>query len=237
MAQKATQAAAGRPTRPQADQQAHRGADGALPRAHADLGRVLHPRQEGDAGRRPLLLPAQRPVARLHRPRQGRAGLGRRRRRVRRLPQRLRRHVHRPREPGRRRGRQGAPRRGHPLRRPDRGLDRRRREPGRALRPAPVALHELRHRVDDGGDPPGARRDRPRPDHQGRGLLRRPPRRGDGLLLPRPRRARPAREPEPGPVRLGLPAGAGRADPPGPLQRPRDPRGHLQGLRGQDRRA
>ena len=41
-------------------------------------------------------------------------------------------------------------------------------EPGRALRASPVALLELRHRVDDVGDPPRPRRDRAGPDHQDR---------------------------------------------------------------------
>ena len=103
---------------------------------------------------------------------------------------------------------------------PDQRLDRLCAEPGRALRPSPVALHELRDGVDDGGDPPRPRSDRARPDHQGRGLLRRPSRRGDGLLLSRPRRARPAREPERGPVRPRLPAGDRRSDGAGALQRP-----------------
>ena len=193
MAQKAT-ASEGTLDR-KADQQAHRGADGALPGAHAHLGGVLRPCPQGDAGRRPLLLPAERPLAGLHRPRQGRARLGRRRRRVRGLPQRLRGDVRRPCESSHRRRRQGTHRPRNPLRGSDRGLDRLGAEPGRALRPPPVALLQLRHRVHDVGDPPRPRRHGSRPDHQDRGLLRRPPRRRDGLLLPGPRRARPSREP------------------------------------------
>ena len=46
---------------------------------------------------------------------------------------------------------------GHPLRRPHRRLDRRGRGVDRPLRPDPVALHELRHRVDDGRGPPRPR--------------------------------------------------------------------------------
>ena len=110
-------------------------------------------------------------------------------------------------------------------------------EPGRALRTAPVALLELGDRVHDVGDPSRSRCDRARPDHQDRGLLRRPPRRGDGLLLPRARRARPAREPQPDSLRRRLPAGGCRADPPGAIQRPGDPRGNAEEVRGQDRRA
>ena len=40
---------------------------------------------------------------------------------------------------------------------PDRGLDRRRRGAATSLGSPPLALHELRHRVDDGRDPPRAR--------------------------------------------------------------------------------
>ena len=55
-----------------------------------------------------------------------------------------------------------------------------RRGARRPLRPAAVAVHQLRHRVDDGRGPPRARRHRPRPDPEDRGLLPRPPRLGDG---------------------------------------------------------
>ena len=50
----------------------------------------------------------------------------------------------------------------HPLRRPDRRLDRRRRGADAPLRPAAVALQQLRHRGDDGRRPPRPRRHRPR---------------------------------------------------------------------------
>ena len=167
--------------------------------------RVLRPRPQGDAGRRPLLVPAQRPMAGLHRARQGRAGLGRRRQRVRRLPQRLRGDVHRARQPDRRRGGQGPPRPGNPLRRPHQRLDRGRREAGERFglpqwrftnsgtESTMSAIHLARGATD---------RD---VHHQDRGLLRRPPRRGDGLLLPGPRRARPPREPQPVPFGAGYP--------------------------------
>ena len=51
----------------------------------------------------------------------------------------------------------------------------------RPLRAADVALHQLRHRGDDGRHPRRQGRDRPGPDRQGRGRLPRPPRRGDDL--------------------------------------------------------
>ena len=96
---------------------AHRAREGQAGRAHAALRRVLPARQRRHAGRRPVAVPEERPVAGLHRARRGRAGVGRRRQRVPRLPQRLRRHVRRPRQPGHRRRRQGADGRRHALRR------------------------------------------------------------------------------------------------------------------------
>ena len=84
-----------------------------------------------------------------------------------------------------RRGGQGPDRPRHPLRRPHRRLDRRRRGARRPLRPAAVAVHELRHRVDDGRGPPRPRGHRPRHDPEDRGLLPRPPRLGHGQRLSR----------------------------------------------------
>ena len=82
----------------------------------------------------------------------------------------------------------------HPLRAADRGRHRGRRQPRRAVRPAAVALRQLRHRGDHGRRPPDARGHRARPDPQGRGLLPRPPRLGAGLGAPRGRRRhRPGR--------------------------------------------
>ena len=170
---------------------------------------------------RPLLVPGERSLARLRRARRGHPRLGRGRPRVRRLPQRLRRHVHRPRQPDRRRGGQGAGRPRHPLRRPHRRLDRRRRGAHPPLRPAAMAVHQLRHRVDDGRGPPGPRRHRPRRDPQDRGLLPRPPRRGDGLGLPVARGARRSRRSALGSLRRRLSAGDHRADPRGAVQRRR----------------
>ena len=101
--------------------------------------------------------PPPRPLAGLHRARRGRARLGRGRQRVRGLPQRLQRDGPGPRAPGDRRRGERAGCAGDPLRRHHRG-----RRGGRGgavapLRPPALALHELRHRVDDGRDP-----DRPR---------------------------------------------------------------------------
>ena len=63
----------------------------------------------------------------------------------------------------------------------------------RALRPADVALHELRHRGDDGRHPGRQGGDRPGQDRQGRGRLPRPPRRGDDLDEAAARPGRPGR--------------------------------------------
>ena len=119
--------------------------------------------------------------------------MGRRRQRVRRLPQWLRRHVRLARPPGdRARGvRAGGAR--VALRRADRRLDRGRRGTAPALRPAAVALLQLGHRVDDGGDPSRPRRDRARRRAEDGGLLPRPSRLGDGVRAPAARSARRSR--------------------------------------------
>ena len=79
--------------RPQAHRRPDRGRAGEVPQPHRRLRRDLQAGARGDAERRPLLLPGQRPLAGLPRARQGQPGLGRRRQRIRRLPQRLRRDV------------------------------------------------------------------------------------------------------------------------------------------------
>ncbi len=127
-------------------------------------------------GRRLVLVPRPRAVARVSRARRGSAGLGRGRQRVRRLPQRLQRDGPGPRAPGGRRGRQGASGPRHALRRHHRG---RRGGGGGAsapLRAPALALHQLRHRGEHGRDPARARAHGPR----GRGA--------DGGRLPRTRR-------------------------------------------------
>ena len=80
----------------------------------------------------------------------------------------------------------------HPFRPADRGRDLGRGRARPPVRPAAVALRQLRHRGDDGRRAPDARAHRPRPDHQGRGLLPRPPRLGAGVGAAR-RRTRSAR--------------------------------------------
>ena len=106
-----------------------------------------------------------------------------------------------------------------------------------ALRPAPVALHQLRHRVDDGRRPPRARRDRPRPRPQDRGLLPRPPRRRDGLGAPAARRARRPRGAGQRPVRRRPPARGDRADEGDRVQRRRPARARARRHRRPRRRA
>ena len=164
-----------------------------LLRAHREVRRVLQARFSRHARRCSVAVPEERPVAHVPRTRLGREGLGRRRQRVHRLPQRLRRDVRRPRQPDHRRRREGAHGRGHALRRADRGLDHRRRGAPAPLGPPALALHQLRHRVHDGRDPPRARLHRPRHHRQDRGHLPRPSRRRDGLGQAAPGRDGPAR--------------------------------------------
>ena len=106
---------------------------------------------------------------------------------------------------------------------PTERLDRRRPGARAPLRPAPMALQQLRHRGDDGRRPSRPRRHRPRHDPQDRGLLPRPPRLGDGLGLPAAGGARRARRPDQRSLRRRHPAGADRTDPRRPLQRRRGP--------------
>ena len=128
--------------------------------------------------------------------RQGGAGLGRRRKRAPRLPQRLRLDGAGPRAPGDLQGGTGTHRAGHPLRGADGGRCRRGRGAGAALEAAEVALRQLGLRGDDGRDPHRPCCDRPRHDHEDLRLVPRPPRLRDGLdrrgLRPdrRPRRPR-----------------------------------------------
>ena len=109
------------------------------------------------------------------------------------------------------------------------------------LRPAAVALHELRHRVDHGRRASRARGHRPRRDPQDRGLLPRPPRRRDGLGPPARRRSWRARRARQRPVRRRPPARGDRADDGDPVQRRGHPRArarrHGRPRRGADPRA
>ena len=136
---------------------------------------------------------------------QGAPRLGRRRQRVRRLPQRLRRDVRRPRQPDdrRRRSRPGS------TSAPTSPL------PPRARSSSPRSCADRfglpQWRFTNSGtestmdaDPPRPRSHRPRRDPQDRGLLPRPPRRGHGLRLPAARGARATAT-----TRASVPYGAG----------------------------
>ncbi len=92
---------------------------------------------------------------------------------------------------------------------------------GTALRPAPVALQQLRHRGDDGRRPPRPRRHRPRHDPQDRGLLPRPSRHRDGLGLPAAGGARRPRRPGQRPIWRRHPHRVHGPHPGRPLQRRR----------------
>ena len=101
----------------------------------------------------------------------------------------------------------------HPLRPARAGPHPRRRRAGPPLRPAAVALRQLRHRSHDGRRSPDAGRHRPAPDHQGRGQLPRSPRRGAGLGVPGAGRRRARRPAATGARALG---GVAPSSPPSP---------------------
>ena len=90
-----------------------------------------------------------------------------------------------------------------------------------SLRPAAVAVRQLRHRGDHGRRAPDARVTGPRPRAQGRGLLPRPPRLGAGLGAARGRRGRPGRAPAPGARQHRDPPGDHGPDRGRAVQRPR----------------
>ena len=199
-----------RPDRPPAHPRAHRARGEAPQRGDPEVRRDVPARARGALRRRRVLLPAARPVADLPRARRRPDGLGRRRQRVPRLPQRLRLDGPGPRAPRDRPRAAGALRARHALRRPDRGRDRRRRGAAAPLGPRPLALHELRLGVDDGRDPDRARVHGPRHRDEDLRLLPRPPRHGDGLDRRRVRQDRRPREPRLAALRRGHPAGRRR---------------------------
>ena len=82
----------------------------------------------------------------------------------------------------------------HPLRPADTGRHHGRGRTRPPVRPAKMAIRQLRHRSHHGRRPPHALDHRPGPDHQDRGRLPRPPRLGAGLGRPGRRRSGPARQ-------------------------------------------
>ena len=200
----------------------HRRAGADLHRAPAGVAPAGRPGRRV-AGRRGDLQLADHPAAAgLAQPRPGLQDLRRRRQRVRRPARRLRRRAGRAtatRPSSRRSARRS--RCGTHFAQPTRTAIAVARGTVAPVRPAAVAVRQLRHRGHDGRGAPDARHHRPRPDHQGRGLLPRPPRLGAGLGLPggrRPDRARgPARRRA---VQHRHPAGDHRPDADRRLQRP-----------------
>ena len=190
---------------------AHQGADRArgegAQRGHAQVGGDVQAGARGAHRRRRIVLPAARPVADLPRARQGPEGLGRRRQRDVRLPQRVRLDGAGPRASGDRQGDPRALRERHALRGADRGRDRRRRGAAAALGAAALALHELRLGVDDGRDPDRARVHEARHRDEDLRLLPRPSRHGDGLDRRRVRQDRRSRQPRLAALRRRHPAG------------------------------
>ena len=110
-------------------------------------------------------------------------GLGCRRHRDGRFPQWIRLDGAGARPPGNRRGRAATGRPRHPLCRPGRRRHRRQRGASAPLRPATMALCQLRHRGDDGRHSHRPRLHRSRHDRQDLRLLPWPPRLCDGLDL------------------------------------------------------
>ena len=188
-----------------------RGADRAaardLRRAHAALRRVLRARAQGHAEGRSLLLPGERPVARVHRARHAarRSGTSTatstststtasascasatRTRRSRRRSS-------------------GACDLGTHFAAPTEGSIAVAEELRRRFGLPQWRFTNSGHRVDDGRDPHRARRHGPRHDPQDRGLLPRAPRRRDGVRVPGARGARRPRRPRQRSLRRGLPA-------------------------------
>ena len=175
----------------------HRRAGRDLRPAPARLPRAGQPGQPRAGRRGGLQLADHPPAAGLAEPRPRLQAVRRRRQRVRRPARRLRRLAGRARPSGDR-GRDHRPgAAGHPLRPAHAQRDPGRRGAVPPVRPAAVAVRQLRHRGHHGRGAPDARGHRPGPDHQGGGLLPRPPRLGPGVGHPLPGRghgpgARPA---------------------------------------------
>ena len=185
----------------------------ALNEATAQVGGDVQARARRAVRRRRVLLPAARPVADLPRARQGPEGVGRRRQRDVRLPQRVRRDGPGPRAPG---DRQGDPR---PLRRRARTSPRRPRTPSSsprscraagACRAGATRTPAPRPRwTPSASRAPTRRRDTV---HEDLRLLPRPPRHGDGLDRRRVRQDRRPRQPRLAALRRRHPAGDRRHD-------------------------
>ena len=135
----------------------------------------------------------RRATSRLDEPRRRIEGLRRRRKRVRRHARRLRRRDCRARSSGHRHGGQRPGQARNTFRAADRRRDLDRGRVGPPVRPAAVAVRQLRHRGHHGRCASRPRVDRTGSDHQGRGLLPRPPRLRAGFGAARGRGGRPAR--------------------------------------------
>ena len=142
---------------------------------------------------RAVELPGIRPASDRGAQGPGRVDGRRRRQSLRRLRPGLRRPVLRPLQPGRAPGDRAPTRRRHLVRHAVRVERRRRRDARGALQPADVAVHQQRHRGDDGRHPRRAWLHRSRQDRQGRGRLPRSSRRGDDLDEATDQRGRPGR--------------------------------------------
>ena len=175
----------------------HRGRDPTVPQAAATQPRDVSSGPAGSGRRRHLQLADRRAARGLAEPRRGLQALRRRRQRVLRLPRRVRRRRS-PATPTRRSSRRSAPgsRRGTHFAQPTEDAIVVAENLAERFGQPLWRFAQLRHRGDDGRRPPDAGGHRPRPDHQGRGLLPRPPRLGAGLgAAPRPTTIGPADRP------------------------------------------
>ena len=171
----------------------------------------------------------------LRRPGRGLEGLGHRRERVRRLPQRIRRDGDGPRAPEDRGSRARAGGQGHALRAAHRGRPAGRRAARRANRSSVLAVRELGHRSDARCGAHHAGVDRTRPDPEDRRHVSRAPRCADGERLPARGQSGAARAPELGAADARADPRHGRIGGERAVQRPRPRTAGLRRARGRVR--
>ena len=188
------------------------------------------------AGRGQLVVAVLAAAPDLRPSRRGRARLGHRRQRVRRLPQRLRRHGDGPRAPEDRGGGARTRRVGDALRAADRGRADRGRPARRAVRAAVLAVRQLGDRVDAGRHAHHARAHRSQADPEDRGDVSRPPRLADGVGVPAGGQGRPARPSRIGAADARAARGVRRPGGRGAVQRRGRGRARVRGAPGADRR-
>ena len=197
--------ATGNPTRRRADRHgtgrtAPEGRDGRARREASGEPRLPRRGRAAPAGRSELVVAVVAAPSDLRPARLGRARLGHRRERVRRLPQRLRRHGHGSRAPEDRGSGAGAGGAGNAFRPADRGRADRRRSARGAVPAAVLALRQFGDRVHARRRSHHARADRAQADPEDRGDVPRSPRLADGVGVPAGERGGAARPSRVGPA-------------------------------------